>query len=236
MASYAPVAAADSSVHRDRQQSDRSRAGAAHRSRARDRAARAGAIAVPQPELVAAAARGTSANFAGRGGSRSDAATAPRPARCGSRPGVGMGRVVCRARHGRSAARCARGSRRAVPVHRAGFVAPHAQRGRRPARRLPHDARRTGPVGRPFRRRGARAPGVSRPRAPPAHPRFPGDPRRRDRGTRHARRRPGGPRAPLGGPGLLLLRRALHDPNPIAADMARQTLDLPHTVYGRITS
>jgi hypothetical protein len=40
----------------------------------------------------------------------------------------------------------------------------------------------------------------------------------------------------LGGPGLLSLRRALGDENPFAADMARQVLDLPDSVYHRIAS
>jgi HEAT repeat protein len=34
----------------------------------------------------------------------------------------------------------------------------------------------------------------------------------------------------LGGPGILLLRRALHSPDPFASDMARQVLDLPDAV------
>ena len=40
----------------------------------------------------------------------------------------------------------------------------------------------------------------------------------------------------LGGPGMLLLRRSLGDRNPFAADMARQVLDLPNTVYGTVSA
>lgn len=40
----------------------------------------------------------------------------------------------------------------------------------------------------------------------------------------------------MGGVGTLSLRRALHAENPFAADMARQVLDLPESVYHRVAS
>lgn len=40
----------------------------------------------------------------------------------------------------------------------------------------------------------------------------------------------------MGGAGLLTLRRALNATNPFAADMARQVLDLPESVYLQVTA